>query len=182
MNLSPRDAREPLSAETLVKGERYNWINQPARGPTRSTRTELIMKHNQQAMIAAVDAAMVEMQNIAPPLKRSECARLIHAALDALHPGLQPDNVWGLRADRIGHWHEGPETFVIVKAKDVKLGSQTYGPPANGVTSALATRCYIMSEPHLSGYRLVIGFNNLQDVGAAHTWAASQPKGKVPDA
>lgn len=33
--------------------------------------------------IAMVDAAMVEMANIVPPLKRSECARLIRAALAA---------------------------------------------------------------------------------------------------
>lgn len=32
---------------------------------------------------AMVDAAMVEMANIYPPLKRSECARLIHAAFAA---------------------------------------------------------------------------------------------------
>ena len=38
------------------------------------------MTHN---LIAAVDAAMVEMQNIHPPLKRSECERLIRAALSA---------------------------------------------------------------------------------------------------
>jgi hypothetical protein len=34
-------------------------------------------------MIAAVDAAMVEMANITPPLRRSECERLIRAALTA---------------------------------------------------------------------------------------------------
>jgi hypothetical protein len=32
-------------------------------------------------LILAVDAAMVEMQNISPPLRRSECERLIRAAL-----------------------------------------------------------------------------------------------------
>ncbi|WP_454676458.1 hypothetical protein [Achromobacter marplatensis] len=40
----------------------------------------------QQAMIARVDAAMVEMQHIHPPLGRSECERLIRAALSA-QPG-----------------------------------------------------------------------------------------------
>lgn len=35
------------------------------------------------AMIAMVDAAMVEMKNITPPLRRSECERLIRAALAA---------------------------------------------------------------------------------------------------
>lgn len=35
-----------------------------------------------QPLTAMVDAAMVEMQNITPPLRRSECERLIRAALD----------------------------------------------------------------------------------------------------
>ena len=34
-------------------------------------------------MVAFVDAAMVEMKNITPPLRRSECERLIRAALYA---------------------------------------------------------------------------------------------------
>ncbi|MGK8439034.1 hypothetical protein ACRS3X_17185 [Ectopseudomonas hydrolytica] len=37
-----------------------------------------------ESITAAVDAAMVEMQNISPPLRRSECERLIRAALPAL--------------------------------------------------------------------------------------------------
>ena len=39
--------------------------------------------------IARVDAAMVEMRDIVPPLRRSECERLISAALSA-HPAPQP--------------------------------------------------------------------------------------------
>lgn len=31
-----------------------------------------------------VDAAMIEMENIHPPMRRSECERLIRAAIDAL--------------------------------------------------------------------------------------------------
>ncbi|USR38110.1 hypothetical protein L1F06_015675 [Ectopseudomonas hydrolytica] len=37
-----------------------------------------------ESITAAVDAAMVEMQNISPPLRRSECERLIRAALPVL--------------------------------------------------------------------------------------------------
>lgn len=33
---------------------------------------------------------------------------------------------------------------------------------------ALAKRCYIMSEPNLSGARVIIGFNSLQDAQQAH--------------
>ena len=40
--------------------------------------------HNQ--LVAMVDAAMVEMRNIAPPLKRSECQRLIIAAIGSVPP------------------------------------------------------------------------------------------------
>lgn len=39
---------------------------------------------SQTSLTAAVDAAMVEMQNISPPLRRSECERLIRAAITAL--------------------------------------------------------------------------------------------------
>lgn len=34
--------------------------------------------------------------------------------------------------------------------------------------SPLARRCYTMSESHLSGYRLILGFETLEDVQAAH--------------
>lgn len=36
------------------------------------------------SLSAAVDAAMVEMRNISPPLRRSECERLLRAALPVL--------------------------------------------------------------------------------------------------
>ena len=46
-------------------------------------------------MIQMVDAAMVEMRNITPPLRRSECERLIRAALSN-SPAAQPtDNPYG---------------------------------------------------------------------------------------
>jgi hypothetical protein len=45
------------------------------------------------AMIAMVDAAMVEMKNITPPIRRSECERLIYAALAAAPtPAAQADS------------------------------------------------------------------------------------------
>ena len=37
-------------------------------------------------LVRMVDAAMVEMVNIHPPLRRKECERLIRAALDAVRP------------------------------------------------------------------------------------------------
>ena len=44
---------------------------------------------SKETLMAMVDAAMVEMSNIHPPLKRSECERLILAALDA-YEGVAP--------------------------------------------------------------------------------------------
>lgn len=35
------------------------------------------------------------------------------------------------------------------------------------ITKALAKRCYSMSEPHLSGARLIIGFNTVAEASAA---------------
>ena len=36
----------------------------------------------------------------------------------------------------------------------------------------LAARCYVMSESHLSGYRLILGFETLDAVQAAHEFLA----------
>jgi len=36
----------------------------------------------------------------------------------------------------------------------------------------LLKRCYTMSEPHLSGYRVVIGFERLEDAQDAHEYIA----------
>jgi hypothetical protein len=44
----------------------------------------------QDKMTAMVDAAMIEMKNIHPPLRRSECQRLIAAALQAAPPAQTP--------------------------------------------------------------------------------------------
>lgn len=35
-----------------------------------------------------------------------------------------------------------------------------------------ASRCYTMSESHLSGHRLLVGFEKLEDAQAAHEWIA----------
>jgi hypothetical protein len=40
-----------------------------------------------------------------------------------------------------------------------------------------ASRCYTMSESHLSGHRLIVGFEKLEDAQAAHEWIARQGRG-----
>lgn len=37
----------------------------------------------------------------------------------------------------------------------------------------LSKRCYTMSESHLSGYRLIVGFESLGDAQDAHSWVAN---------
>ena len=44
------------------------------------------------------------------------------------------------------------------------------------MSTPLDKRGYVMSEPHLSGYRLVIGFGTLADVQAAHEYIAKLSK------
>lgn len=53
-------------------------------------------------LVAAVDAAMVEMTNITPPLRRSECERLITAALAAYISGQEPEQTYSV-------WRGGQE-------------------------------------------------------------------------
>lgn len=42
-----------------------------------------------------------------------------------------------------------------------------------------ASRCYTMSESHLSGHRLIVGFEKLEDAQAAHEWVARQGRGDL---
>lgn len=45
-------------------------------------------------LTAAVDAAMVEMADISPPLRRSDCERLIRAAFAADHVAVRQPRAW----------------------------------------------------------------------------------------
>ena len=40
-----------------------------------------------------------------------------------------------------------------------------------------ASRCYTMSESHLSGHRLIVGFEKLGDAQDAHEWVTRQGRG-----
>jgi hypothetical protein len=48
------------------------------------------------------------------------------------------------------------------------------------LAEALSRRCYTMSGPHLSGWRLIIGFNTLEEAQAAHT-AVAEAKPAAPE-
>jgi hypothetical protein len=44
----------------------------------------------------------------------------------------------------------------------------------------LTARCYTMSEPHLSGYRLILGFQTREAVEAAHHWVVCLGRDDMP--
>lgn len=70
-------------------------------------------------------------------------------------------------------------------APESTFGNTAQATAAQGepVASPLEKRCYTMSESHLSGYRLIIGFETLDDLQAAHTFVATpQPAPAVADA
>ena len=46
---------------------------------------------------------------------------------------------------------------------------------ADAVREALASRCFSMSEPYLSGWRLIIGFNTREEVDAVQEYVARLP-------
>lgn len=52
-----------------------------------------------------------------------------------------------------------------------------YGAPRE--TNPLGKRCYVMSEKHLSGYRLIVGFDSAADCDAALDFVLAQWKTKA---
>ena len=46
-------------------------------------------------------------------------------------------------------------------------------------TNPLGKRCYVISEKHLSGQRLIIGFYSAADCDAAHDFVIAQRKAKA---
>lgn len=50
--------------------------------------------------------------------------------------------------------------------------------PEPGVSrNPFTSRCYTMSESHLSGHRLIVGFEKLGDAQDAHEWVTRQGRG-----
>ena len=52
-----------------------------------------------------------------------------------------------------------------------------YGAPRE--TNPLGKRCYVMSEKHLSGYRLIVGFDSAADCDAALDFVLAQWEAKA---
>ena len=51
----------------------------------------------------------------------------------------------------------------------------TYEKQSSQAGEALASRCFSMSEPYLSGWRLIVGFNTREEVDAAQEYVARLP-------
>lgn len=63
-----------------------------------------------------------------------------------------------------------------ILALEDELDALKSAQPADGGEddgNPLSKRCYTMSESHLSGYRLIVGFESLGDAQAAHSWVAN---------
>jgi hypothetical protein len=69
----------------------------------------------------------------------------------------------------------GPGTLgCVLRAQElIALVQPSKKPPA---ASPLSVYGYAMSEPHLSGYRLILGFETLEQVQAAHSAVAELSK------
>lgn len=62
------------------------------------------------------------------------------------------------------------EQFDAIQALRTAIQQAESEPVA--VRNPFASRCYTMSESHLSGHRLIVGFEKLEDAQSAHEWVA----------
>ena len=103
------------------------------------------------------------------------CAK--HTGLDAVIELLQEaaDEIDALQARAI--LTQQPDNTAC-KSVQKRLEAQQ---PATGEPvvsrNPFASRCYTMSESHLSGHRLIVGFEELGDAQDAHEWVARQARG-----
>lgn len=66
----------------------------------------------------------------------------------------------------------------VVAECDMAILAQQPATPEPVVSrNPFASRCYTMSESHLSGHRLIVGFEKLGDAQDAHEWVARQGRG-----
>lgn len=72
-------------------------------------------------------------------------------------------------------WSAAPFSTTPQPAQATQVEAKTDKPAA--VRNPFAARCYTMSESHLSGHRLIVGFEKLGDAQDAHEWVARQGRG-----
>ena len=87
--------------------------------------------------------------------------------------------------DRVKAWLEGgpQSSFADVGSMyDALTALQARVGELEAVEAALVKIAYVMSEPHLSGHRVVIGFDDGDDAYAAHKAVAEAAKAAAPPA
>ena len=75
--------------------------------------------------------------------------------------------------------HAGNIDAILVEAADALTALQARVGELEAVEAALVKIAYVMSEPHLSGHRVVIGFDDGDDAYAAHKAVAEAAKAAV---
>lgn len=91
-----------------------------------------------------------------------------------------PEPVVDVRCEGCGYMTHHREHMGCVRAAK----QHTQPAPSAAVTpepvasrNPFASRCYAMSESHLAGHRLIVGFEKLEDAQDAHEWVARQGRG-----
>lgn len=95
------------------------------------------------------------------------------AAQPASAPDVEPSPTAGMSMwERIKHVGGRENAATYIEFGSVQAVKALVAHVLRDLPNPLAKRCYTMSEPHMSGYRLVIGFDRLEDVDAAHAYVA----------
>lgn len=97
-----------------------------------------------------------------------ELKQAAEKALEALQLIEQWDSEGLMLLDH--HNRIAKNTIAELSAAIQQAKAKTDEPAA--VRNPFASRCYTMSESHLSGHRLIVGFEKLEDAQSAHEWVA----------
>lgn len=118
---------------------------------------------------AAVDAAMVEMKNMHPPMRRSECERLIKAALYTVPPSKPEQTPVAYVYDGDLFWHEHVLTTYAAEMHKQDLFTAPVSKPWVSLTDEQIHEAFC-NTPNLR--QLVSAFK------AGALWAEASLKGK----
>ena len=111
---------KPAEAKFIDGDCVISWVSEPKRAPAHWEPTDAEAKPAPADVLTqAVDAAMVEMKNIHPPLRRSECQRLIQAALNAAPAAPAPITDAELDA-LMGFWPKSNPGFASVSREELR--------------------------------------------------------------
>lgn len=136
---------KPLTRESMKLGGKYNWKNQKERlvylghnGSGNGYWHQFALVESPYKIWCEVlshDLHMLEETILEDEYTHGIDLESLNPLTDTPEKALAVGKVMVQGYDGttapIGHWDDGPETYVIVKAKDVPLGAQTYHPVAS---------------------------------------------------